>query len=272
MKKLLIATLAILALSCAPKDSLKVISFNVRTSVKDDGENSWENRKEASKAMLEEQQPDIFGVQEAQPDQLAYIAGACPDYIPFGVGRDKGDDEGEHASIFYNRHTLEMVDGGTWWLSETPDVPSVGWDAKYPRTATWALMKDLRNGRRFYFVNTHLDHKGANARRNGLAMVVEKTRGLNPDIPLVLTGDFNVEPGDSCLVDVDRLMLSARKVAEKTTDAPSCNGFKTPATKTIDYIYFVGFEKALEFAVLDKSYAGKPFISDHYPVVSTLVY
>lgn len=272
MKKLLIATLAILTLSCAPKDSLKVISFNVRTSVKDDGENSWENRKEASKAMLEEQQPDIFGVQEAQPDQLAYIAGACPDYVPFGVGRDKGDDEGEHASIFYNRHTLEMVDGGTWWLSETPDVPSVGWDAKYPRTATWALMKDLRNGRQFYFVNTHLDHKGANARRNGLAMVVEKTRGLNPDIPLVLTGDFNVEPGDSCLVDVDRLMLSARKVAEKTTDAPSCNGFKAPATKTIDYIYFVGFEKALEFAVLDKSYAGKPFISDHYPVVSTLVY
>lgn len=151
-------------------------------------------------------------------------------------------------------------------------MPSVGWDAKYPRTATWALMKDLRNGRRFYFVNTHLDHKGANARRNGLAMVVEKTRGLNPDIPLVLTGDFNVEPGDSCLVDVDRLMLSARKVAEKTTDAPSCNGFKVPATKTIDYIYFVGFEKAAEFAVLDKPYAGKPFISDHYPVVSTLVY
>ena len=85
MKKLLLATLAILALSCTSGNTLKVISYNVRTSAKDDGENSWINRKEATKAMLEEQQPDIFGVQEAQPDQLAYIAGECPDYIPFGL-------------------------------------------------------------------------------------------------------------------------------------------------------------------------------------------
>lgn len=272
MRKLLFTVLSCLMVSCQADNTLKVMSFNVRTSVKDDGDNSWDLRKEASVAMLEESCPDIFGVQEAQPDQLAYIAGECPDYVPFGVGRDKGDDEGEHASIFYNRHVLEMVDGGTWWLSETPDVPSVGWDAKYPRTATWALMKDLRNGKRFYFVNTHLDHKGIAARRNGLAMVMHKTRGLNPDIPLVLMGDFNVEPSDSCLVDIDRDMLSARAVAAQTTDKPSFNGFKTPASKTIDYIYFAGFEKALAFDVLDKSYAGKPYISDHYPIVATIAY
>lgn len=272
MKRILFFLLPFLILSCSAADSLKVMSFNVRTSVKNDGDNSWDLRKEASVAMLKEVRPDIFGVQEASPEQEGYLAAQCPDYIPFGVGRDNGADEGERASIFYNQHVLKMVEGGTWWLSETPDVPSVGWDAKYPRTATWALMEDLRNGKRFYFVNTHLDHKGANARRNGLAMVVEKTRGLNPEIPLVLTGDFNVEPGDSCLVDIDRQMLSARTVAETTTDMPSFNGFKTPASKTIDYIYYVGFAKANEFAVIDKTYAGKPYISDHYPVVSTLTY
>lgn len=272
MKKTILLLLAALAISCTPKDSLIVMSYNVRTSVKDDGENSWENRKEASKAMLEEVKPDIFGVQEARLDQERYIAGQCPEYIPFGVGRDDGADEGERASVFYNRNTLEMLDGGTWWLSETPDVPSVGWDAKYPRTATWVLMKDLRSGKQFYFVNTHLDHKGAQARRNGLVMIVEKIREMNPDIPLVLTGDFNVEPSDPCLEDLDQLMLSARKVAAKTTDAPSCNGFKKPATKTIDYIYFTGFSQAAEFAVLDGEYAGKAFISDHYPIVSKLIF
>ena len=101
MKKTILLLLAALAISCTPKDSLTVMSYNVRTSVKDDGENSWENRKEASKAMLEEVKPDIFGVQEARLDQERYIAGQCPEYISFGVGRDDGADEGERASVFY---------------------------------------------------------------------------------------------------------------------------------------------------------------------------
>ena len=271
MKRIFLLVLTALALSCTAKDTLKVMSYNVRTSVKDDGENSWEIRKVATPAMLSEECPDIFGVQEARPDQLQYIADSCPDYISFGVGRD-GDDDGEHASIFYNKNVLKMLDGGTWWLSETPDVPSVGWDAKYPRTATWALMEDLRNGKQFYFVNTHLDHKGANARRNGLVMIVEKIKEMNPDIPMVLTGDFNVEPDDPCLEDLDQMMQSARKVARNTTDMPSCNGWKRPATKTIDYIYINGFGAADSFQVLDKQYAGVPFISDHFPVAATLVY
>ena len=256
--------------SCGTQTSLKVMSFNVRTSVKDDGPNSWEFRRPASVAMLNEQRPDIFGVQEAQPDQLVYIASECPDYIPFGEGRD-GGEEGEHAAIFYNRNVLELVDGGTWWLSETPDTVSRGWDAKYPRTATWGLMEDLRNGKQFYFVNTHLDHKGALARKNGLKLILEKTRGLNPEIPLVLTGDFNVSPGDECLEDLDRQMQSARAVAKITSDKPSCNHYKS-STEIIDYIYFIGFDRADKFEVLDKEYAGVPYISDHYPITATLIY
>ena len=273
MRKLILFLTAALALSCTGgKDTLTVMSYNVRTSVKDDGTNSWENRKEATPVMLAEAKPDIFGVQEARLDQERYIADQCPDYVPFGVGRDDGADEGERASIFYNRNKLEMLDGGTWWLSETPDVPSVGWDAKYPRTATWALMRVLGTGKQFYFVNTHLDHKGAEARRNGLLMIVDKIRQMNPDIPLVLTGDFNVKPSDPCLFGLDQLMKSARKVAVKTTDANSCNDYKKPAAKTIDYIYFTGFSKATEYAVLDKEYAGKEFISDHYPILAKLVF
>lgn len=256
--------------SCGTQPSLKVISFNVRTSVKDDGANSWEFRKPASKAMLDEERPDIFGVQEAQPDQLAYIASECPDYIPFGEGRD-GGEEGEHAAIFYNRNVLELVDGGTWWLSETPDTVSRGWDAKYPRTATWGLMEDLRNGKQFYFVNTHLDHKGAQARKNGLKLIVEKTRGMNPEIPLILTGDFNVQPGDECLDALAGKLQDARAVAKVTSEKASSNSYGR-SFKIIDYIFFAGFRGADKFDVLDKEYAGIPYISDHYPIVATLIY
>lgn len=272
MKKFLITLAAALAVACAPApQTLKVMSYNVRTSVKDDGPNSWEFRKAATPAMIGEEKPDVFGVQEATEEQIAYIGETCPDYAGFGEGRNL-DRTGEHASIFYNKNKLKLLDGGTWWLSETPDEPSVGWDAKYPRTATWALLEDLRSGKQFYFVNTHLDHKGVEARQNGLKMIMDKTGEMNPDIPLIITGDFNVQPGDECLQDIDASMQSARAVAAKTTDKASCNHYEEVSTEIIDYIYFKGFEKALDFDVLDKSYAGVPYISDHYPVVATLVY
>lgn len=262
-----LATLVLL-ISCGRESALVVMSYNVRNSSADDGDNAWELRKSATPAMIAAVKPDIFGVQEALPDQEAYILETCPRYKCYGIGRNDGV-EGERMDVFYNTSRLEMEEHGTWWLSETPDVPSTGWDAKYPRTATWALMKDKKDGSRFYFVNTHLDHKGAAARRNGLALVVDKTGEMNPDIPLILVGDFNVEPGDSCLMDIDKVMLSARKVAKRSVDTPSFNGWKEPH-KTIDYIYFKGFKGADYFRVVTESFDGKPFISDHYPIVAKL--
>ena len=270
MKRLLIITaLSLLAISCS-QGTLKVMSYNVRTSAKDDGENSWEFRRSATSAMLREVRPDVLGVQEAMPDQIEYILEAAPAYKCYGIGRD-GDEDGEHAGVFYNTRRLELEDCGTWWLSETPDTPSVGWDAKYPRTATWALLKDKRRGKEFYFVNTHLDHKGAAARRNGLAMIVDKVREMNPDVPLVLVGDFNVEPGDSCLVALEGRMLDSRITAAKSDNACSFNGFRAPE-KTIDYIYYSGFSAVRKFEVVTKSFDNIPFISDHYPIVTTFNY
>lgn len=254
-------------------DTLTVMSYNVRNSKAKDGENAWDKRKEATAEMLDRINPDIFGVQEAYPDQVSFIAESCPRYIPFGVGRDDGVSKGEHMSIFYNSEAVEMLDGGTYWLSETPDVPSKGWDAACRRTATWALMKDRVSQRKFFFVNTHLDHRGVEARRNGLALIVDRIAAMNAEgYPMVLTGDFNVIPSDTALTDLNVMMKSARETAIVTDDRPSFNGFDQYEPSIIDYIYYSGFSDCTEFKVLTDQYAGKPFISDHYPVVSTLVY
>ncbi len=266
----IIAAVCLLA-SCGRGNSLVVMSYNVRNAGAADGPNEWNLRKSATPAMIEAVKPDVFGVQEALPEQEEYILQTSPDYKCYGIGRTDGVN-GERMSVFYNTKRLSMEDCGTWWLSETPDVPSVGWDAKYPRTATWALLKDLKSGHSFYFVNTHLDHKGVVARKEGLAMIVSKIREMNPDVPLILTGDFNVEPSDSCLIDLDRMMLSARATARATVDTPSFNGFKKPASKTIDYIYYNGFASAAWFKVVDDTFDGKEFISDHYPIAAKLVY
>lgn len=264
------ALLALLLMACQPAP-LTVMSFNVRNSAASDGPNDWELRKSATAAMLSEVKPDVFGVQEALPDQIDYILEAAPSYQCYGIGRNDGV-EGERMSIFYNTERMQMEDHGTWWLSETPDVPSRGWDAKYPRTATWALLSDLRTGRQLYFVDTHLDHRGVAARREGLLMIVSKVREMNPDVPMVLLGDFNVEPGDSALLALDGLMLDARSTARKTTDVPSFNGFGESRATLIDYIYYSGFSAAREFRVVTESFDGKPYISDHYPIVAKLDY
>lgn len=254
-------------------DELKVMSFNVRYGLADDGDNSWDIRKSAIPAMLADKAPAVFGVQEAYNFQISYITDCVPQYASIGVGRDDGSDNGEHMSIFYDQTRMELEDWGTYWLSETPDVPSKGWDAACIRTATWALFKDKAANKKFYFVNTHLDHVGVEARRNGLAMVVERIGSMNPDgFPMILTGDFNVTPDDPCLEDLDKIMKSSRLYAEDTDEKGSYNAWGAHASKIIDYIYYDGFEKCTDFKVVDETYDDKPFISDHYPVIATLIY
>jgi endonuclease/exonuclease/phosphatase family metal-dependent hydrolase len=232
--------------------------------------------KEATIALLEDVKPDVFGVQEALPHQVADVTEQAPNYKKVGVGRDDGVAKGEFMSIFWNVETMEMLEWGTYWLSETPDVPSYGWDAACRRTATWALMKDKRNGKKFYFVNTHLDHRGVLARKNGLQLVVDNIAAMNPEgYPMVLTGDFNVLPDDECLVDLDKQMQSARKIAKVTDNLSTFNGWgnKKPEDEyVIDYIYVSGFKSVPEYRTNMQQYAEKPYISDHYPIVSVLEY
>ena len=257
-------------------DSLKVMSYNVRLENMADGDNAWPYRKEATIEMLEIINPDVFGVQEALPQQVQYISEQAPLYKNVGVGRDDGVAEGEFMSIFWNTEVIEMIKWGTYWLSETPDVPSYGWDAACRRTATWTLMKDKRNGKHFYFVNTHLDHRGVEARKNGLKMVLERIAAMNPEsYPMVLTGDFNVTPDDECLVGLDKMMTSARKIAAVTDNNSTYNGWGQYAPEdshVIDYIYVSGFKSVPEFRTVTETFAGKPYISDHYPIMSVLEY
>jgi endonuclease/exonuclease/phosphatase family metal-dependent hydrolase len=277
-KSILCAALAALfsLASCSESNELKVMSYNVRYDTPKDGENAWDLRKHATIEMLNDVKPDVFGVQEALPNQIAYISQETPVYKNVGVGRDDGISKGEHMAVFWNTEIIEMIEWGTYWLSETPDVPSYGWDADCRRTATWALMKDKRNGRHFYFVNTHLDHKGVEARKNGLQMVLDRIAAMNPDsYPLVLTGDFNVTPDDECLVGLDKRMDSARKIAKVTDNMSTYHGWGSKAPEdgfVIDYIYVSGFASVPEFHTNCKEYAGKKFISDHYPLVSVLEY
>lgn len=288
LKLLLLVSVLMTFAQCKPsQEELNVVSFNIRMGVAKDGENSWEYRKAASAEMVKTLAPDIMGVQEAFDFQTEYIEEQCPDYDGVGVGRDDGKTSGEIMMIFYNTKKVELEKWGTFWLSETPDVPSFGWDAACRRTATWALLRMRESGKEFYYVNTHLDHIGRVAEKNGLKLIVDRIDSINHQgFPMILTGDFNVLPQDAVLNDLNKIMSSARATADTTDSTPSFNAFGKPLKQaaigdqfvdlattdglTIDYIYYSGFSKCPKFRTVTESFADVPYISDHYPVTATL--
>ena len=282
MRKLTLIIAAVLMvlpfISSAQKQTrdydLKVMSYNIRMGTAKDGTNSWEYRYPATALMLQDQKPDVFGVQEAFDFQIRFIEDNFTDYDCVGVGRDNGKSEGEHMSIFWNKKTVKMIKWGTFWLSETPEKPSKGWDAACKRTATWALMKDKNTGKMFYFVNTHLDHRGSEARRQGLNLIVSRIDEINQKgYPMVLTGDFNMKPDDAALTGLEQRMQSARKIAPKTDNHATLNLWgKGKADMVIDYIYVSGFSACPEYHTVNEKYGQWKYISDHYPVYAKLIF
>ena len=254
------------------RDEVKVISYNIRFVNKKDGANIWQNRAKASPAMIKDYAPDVFGVQEALFSQLEYLDEKLPQYSFVGVGREDGKKKGETMAIFYNTRKVRLLDWGTYWLSETPDKPSRGWDADCKRTATWTLMEMKDSGRKFFYVNTHLDHRGDIAQQKGLELIVERIAAMNPEgLPMILTGDFNVKPGDPVLDGLNAKMLDARKTALKTDSRATFNAWGESAS-IIDYIYYSGFTECAEYETIVRQYKGVIYISDHYPIVSRLVF
>lgn len=250
------------------KNTLTVMSYNIRYGKAKDGTNSWEYRYPATFAMIEEQQPDLLGVQEALENQLGmidfYFDGK---YKYVGVGRDDGKKKGETMAIFYNTKTIKVLKWGNFWLSPTPNKPGFGWGAKHNRTATWAIVKHKKTGKKFFYVNTHLDHQSFEAQIMGMNLIMEKMQELNPKgYPCILTGDFNILPDNPVIAELDKKMSSARRYAAKTDNSHSFNGWGK-SKKVIDYIYYSGFDSdPVLFETITKKYVERPFVSDHFPI------
>ena len=256
----------------AGSDEIKIMSFNVRTVTSEsDPTNNWDNRKEACVRLIMDQRPSIIGYQEAKySSQWVYLkeqlAGS---YDGYGVNRDTGAESGtgEVMGIMYDRSVIEKIDGGTFWLSETPDVPSKGFGASYSRNATWGVFKHIPSGKVFYYINTHLDHKVANAQIEGMKLISKHFEEYKGVYPLFLTGDLNIKTDNVALDVIESYMYNAREVAPPSyTDFNmTYNGYTVPGKGIIDHIYCSNDLRVEEYHTVNDDY-GVPFVSDHYPV------
>ena len=279
MKKLFytlaIAAFALMGVACNRTSEIKVMSYNIRLSsgtIEADSIYHWEHRKQASLELMHQEQPTVFGLQEACPDQMDYMVENLPEYGYIGVGRDDGKRKGEFMSIFYKKDEVELIDGGTFWLSQTPDQVTKGWDAACFRTCTWTILKKKDTGKKFVYLNTHLDHKGQEARKESIKLIVAKAEELTGGkLPVFITADFNSPTTNEIFKPMQEAMLDARVEAPITDERGTLNCWgTTPPGVVIDHIFFRGAE-AHTFKVLrDKDY-GAPYVSDHYPVMLTAI-
>lgn len=212
-----------------------------------------------------------MGVQEAMPNQVLDLEQMLPHYNQVGIGRE-GEGKGESSNIFYKKEKLKVITTNTFWLSETPDAISKGWDAACHRVCTFALFQDITSKRKFWIFNTHLDHIGEQARANGIKLILSKIEQYNTDqYPIVFMGDFNLEPNDKSIVALKMQMNDASEISLQKPFGP--NGtfnnfeFDKPVTRRIDYIFISKNAKfeVKKYAVLTDSKNFR-YPSDHFPV------
>jgi endonuclease/exonuclease/phosphatase family metal-dependent hydrolase len=251
-----------------PKIEIKLISYNIRQSglSETDGEYQWDNRKGATLNMIKKESPHILGLQEALPEQVKYIEENLSQYKRIGVGRDDGINSGEFMAIFYLHEKFNLLKSGTFWLSETPDKVSKGWDAECFRTVTWVQLQDKEYGKEFYFFNTHFDHKGIAARENSVNLIVKEINEIaEKKATVILGGDLNSAITDIIFNPLKKEMKIARECSPITDNKGTFNGFGTaPNSIVIDHIFCRNIN-CKSFRTLENDY-GVPYISDHYPI------
>ncbi len=276
-------------------ETLTLVSYNIRFDNPGDGPNAWPNRRAAVAAILSRHAPDIAGLQEALRHQADQIQADLPSMAWVGVGRDDGLDAGEFSPIFYRRDRFELIDSGTFWLSDTPARPgSRTWGNTLPRICTWAVLRDQRTGRTFRVYNTHLDHQSQESRERSAALMAAdiQSRAL-PGESVILMGDFNAGersrvvrfltgklaspleerlPGPASWTG---LIDTFRYVEPEASFVGTFNAWRSgPEAERGDKIDYILVDHSLTpvRALIDRSRPGGRHASDHWVVVATVRY
>lgn len=260
----------------AARRELKLMSFNIRYYKPGvDGDNCWENRREGVLKMLRAEDPDIIGFQEPHRPQVDFLRVNMNDYASLDMGRDadtdieKRPDGGEHLMILYRKSRFVLLDSGFFWLSDTPQRASRGWDAVCRRVTVWGKFRDRRTGREFYYFDTHFDHKGVNARKQESRIMIAKMKEIAGEkAAVIMSGDLNAVFGNEALAPLREWMSGARETALVTDSLPTFNDWGA-CDLWIDHIFYrrlkiVGYESLMN----DAGRYGVPYLSDHNPIVA----
>ena len=248
---------------------LEILSYNIRYDNPEDGKNQWKFRKETLMDYFLQNTPDVVGMQEVLHNQLNDLTSTLEDYAYVGVGREDGKTKGEYSPIFYRKSALNLLEFDTFWLSETPEQISVGWDAALERICTYARFEHRQTKKQLWVFNTHFDHVGVKARAEAANLILKKIKQLNPrGLPTVITGDFNLTP-ETLPIQIFQAAFEDVLLELPKSDFTygTFTGFDTENNeeRRIDYIFQKGFTVKKAAQLWIKTPEGR-WASDHHPV------
>lgn len=278
MTKQNVATLILIVFFALPAigQTIEVMSYNIKYDNVTDTVNNWNDRRLPMLALLKKYNPAFIGMQEVLLNQLEFLDASLEDHKYIGVGRDDGKEKGEFSPIFYDTNKHTILESNTFWLSETPDNISIGWDAALERICTYGLFQDKITEKRLWVVNTHFDHRGKRARKNSVKLILKRIRRLNTEnLPVIFMGDFNLTPEERPIRRLKRKMDDGRHISENLPTGPmgTFNGFNSNSIidRRIDYIFLRGIA-VQDYHHIDERLANGKHISDHLPVLATITY
>ena len=273
MKRIVLTLLVCICIqfAFAQKNTPVVIAtYNIRYNNPGDSLNAWSHRKENVKALIRFHEFDIFGTQEGLIDQMNGIS-EMEAYARTGHGRDDGKEAGEHSAIFYKKDRFKLIESGDFWLSETPEKPGKGWDAKCcNRICSWGKFQNLQTKKTFYFFSVHFDHQGVVARKESGKLMVKKIQEIAKNAPVICVGDFNSTPETEQIQTMQTILNDSYNVTQTPPYGPvgTFNAFKfnAPMKHRIDYIFVSKGIKVLKYGVLTDA-KDQRYPSDHQPVM-----
>ena len=260
----------------AKETIIRVATYNVR-GPNDRAPNSWRDRLPRMVQTIRENQFELIGTQETLTGPIRDLCESLK-FSTFGVGRDKNKGD-EHNAVFYDPARFDVISQETFWLSADPQQPgSISWDSSLPRICTWALMLDKKTNKRFVIANTHLDHRSAMARIQGVNVILTRLAPMIERYPFILTGDFNSTPDDMPVRRVLGVLRDARTVSETDHYGAGDETFhdfhenrkERCFRKPIDFIFVNDRVRVLSHGTINDFHNGLAS-SDHFPVTAEIV-
>jgi len=272
--------LSFILLDVISASKLRVMSFNIRQDNPKDGPlNLWQDRRAPLCKYINKIKPDVVGMQEVLKNQLDDAAERMPKYAYVAGGRDDGKDKGEATPIFYRTDKFNLIEKGLFWLSDTPGVPSVSWNAKYPRIAAWVILEEKKTGKRFFYCNSHFDHKSDAAKNESAKFIKAQFKKLCKGYPIVFTADCNTfEPKDTyyTMCSYNYHFIDTWKAAVKTKGGPSTSHaygkHENTLENKIDFIFVTPEMKTKRSVIDDSSLGNGRYLSDHHPIWADLIW
>jgi endonuclease/exonuclease/phosphatase family metal-dependent hydrolase len=275
LKKSLQTIAAVSCVCIMQAQQITIGTYNLRYDNPRDSGNLWIDRAPVVSALIRFHDFDIFGTQEGLKNQLDDISNALPQYNQYGIGRDDGKDKGEHSAIFYKKDEFNLLKKGDFWLSQTPDKPSLGWDATCcNRICSWVYLQHKKSKKKFYFFNAHFDHQGVQARKESSKLILQKIKNIAGNEPVIFTGDLNGSQSSEwylAIANSNILRDTYKEVKYPYANNASFNGFGSSkqSKDIIDHIFITKHFTAGKWGILTDTYYGK-FPSDHFPVVAVV--